>query len=111
MPEGNRVPDGNSDPKKGAMKMKKLLATGTMLVLMIAAASPAFADAVGGDFTLKVFDASQTQAAAATQAQHGDATATAASTAGDFASAADAGATASISQSLTIDQWQWNGGF
>ena len=91
--------------------MRKLLATGTMLVLMIAAASPAFADAVGGDFTLKVWDASQTQAAAATQAQHGDASATAESTAGRFASAADADAAASIDQSLNIDQWQWNGGF
>ena len=91
--------------------MRRLLATGTMLVLMIAAASPAFADAVGGDFTLKVFDASQTQAAAALQTQHGDATATADATAGRFGSAANATADASIDQSLTIDQWQWNGGF
>jgi hypothetical protein len=91
--------------------MRKLVAIGTMLVLMIAAASPAFANAVGGDFTLRVVDASQTQAAAATQSQFGDATATADSTAGDFASAADASADASIDQSLTIDQWQWNGGF
>jgi hypothetical protein len=91
--------------------MRKLLATGTMLVLMIAAASPAFANAVGGDVTFRFWDASQTQAAAALQTQHGDATATADSTAGRFASAADADATASIDQSLTIDQWQWNGGF
>jgi hypothetical protein len=91
--------------------MRKLLATGTMLVLMIAAASPAFADAVGGDVTFRFWDASQTQAAAAAQAQHGDATATADSPAGRFASAADASADASIDQSLTIDQWQWNGGF
>lgn len=91
--------------------MKRLAATGAMLVLLIAAASPAFASAVAGDVTLKFWDASQTQAAAATQAQHGDAFATADSTAGNFASAADATADASIDQSLTIDQWQWNGGF
>ena len=91
--------------------MRRLLATGTMLVLMIAAASPAFADAVGGDFTLKVFDASQTQAAAALQTQHGDATATADATAGRFGSAANATADASIDQSLDISQRQWNGGF
>jgi hypothetical protein len=91
--------------------MRKLLATGTMLVLMIAAASPAFANAVGGDVTFRFWDASQTQAAAALQTQHGDATATADSTAGRFASAADATADASIDQSLTIDQWQRNGGF
>ena len=91
--------------------MRKLLATGTMLVLMIAAASPAFANAVGGDVTFRFWDASQTQAAAATQAQHGDATATADSTAGRFASAADATADASIDQSLDLSQRQWNGGF
>jgi hypothetical protein len=91
--------------------MRRLLAAGTMLVLMIAAASPAFADAVGGDVTFRFWDASQTQAAAALQTQHGDATATADSAAGRFASAADATADASIDQSLTIDQWQWNAGF
>jgi hypothetical protein len=92
--------------------MKRLAATGAMLVLMIAAAAPSFADtAVGGDVTLEFMDASQTQAAAALQINRGDATSTASSTAGDFASAADADATASIDQSLTIDQWQWNGGF
>jgi len=91
--------------------MRKLLATGTMLVLMIAAASPAFADAVGGDVDIEVLSAPQFQFAAALQTQHGDATATADSTAGRFASAADATADASIDQSLTIDQWQWNGGF
>jgi hypothetical protein len=87
--------------------MRKLLAMGTMLVLMLAAAAPAFADtAVGGDVDLQFVDASQTQAAAALQTNTGDAT----STAGDFASAADADATSSIDQSLTIDQSQWNGG-
>jgi hypothetical protein len=91
--------------------MRKLLAMGTMLVLILAAAAPAFADtAVGGDVDLQFVDASQTQAAAALQTNTGDATSTASSTAGDFASAADADATSSIDQSLTIDQSQWNGG-
>jgi len=35
--------DGISKPEKGANRMRKLVATGTMLVLMLAAASPAFA--------------------------------------------------------------------
>jgi hypothetical protein len=90
---------------------KKLMVTVATLALMVAMASPAFASAVGGDVTFRFWDASQTQAAAALQTQHGDATATADSTAGRFASAADATADASIDQSLTIDQWQWNGGF
>ena len=92
--------------------MRKLVAIVTMLVLMLAAAAPAFADtAVAGDVNLQFVDASQTQAAAALQINTGDAVSVASSTAGDFASAADADATASILQSLTIDQWQWNGGF
>jgi hypothetical protein len=91
--------------------MRKLLAMGTMLVLMLAAAAPALADtAVGGDVDLRFVDASQTQAAAASQTNTGDATSTASATAGDFASAADASAEASIDQNLTIDQRQWNGG-
>lgn len=90
---------------------QKLMVMAAALAMMVAMASPAFADAIGGDFTVKVWDASQTQAAAATQAQHGDAFATADSTAGRFASAADATADAAIDQSLTIDQSQWNGGF
>lgn len=90
---------------------KKLMIMVATLALMVAMASPSFADAVGGDVTFKFWDASQTQAAAATQAQHGDATAAAASSAGNFASAADADASAAIDQSLTIEQRQWNGGF
>ena len=83
--------------------MRKLVATGTMLVLMLAAAAPAFADtAVGGDVDLQFVDASQTQAAAALQVNTGDATAVS----GNVGSAADT----SIDQSLTIDQSQWNGG-
>lgn len=93
--------------------MKKLLALGTMVVLMLAATSPAFAQATADDgaiaddsdvttLTVEVFDASQFQAAAAAQANYGDANA-----------AADDGSTAeaSIDQSLTIDQTQINGGF
>ncbi len=84
--------------------MKRLAATGAMLVLMVAAAAPSFADtAIGGDVTADFFDASQTQAAAALQINRGDATATASG----VATAADA----SISQSLDVSQWQWNGGF
>ncbi|HJQ27883.1 MAG TPA: hypothetical protein VJ827_00965 [Rubrobacter sp.] len=90
---------------------KKLMVMVATLALMVAMASPSFAQAIGGDFTVKVWDASQTQAAAATQAQHGDTTATADSTAGRFASAAQATADAAIDQSLTIDQLQENGGF
>ena len=90
---------------------KKLMVLAATLALMVAMASPSFAQAIGGDFTLTFRDASQFQAAAATQAQHGDATATADSTAGRFASAAEATAEAAIDQSLTIDQLQENGGF
>ena len=105
MPDGNRVPDGNSGPKKGAMKMKKLLAIGTMVVLMLAAASPAFAStvAVGGDVNVQFVDASQAQFAAALQVNTGNATAT--------ASGLSNAAAAEIDQSLIIEQSQWNGGF
>jgi hypothetical protein len=80
--------------------MKKLVAIGTMLGLMMMAAIPAFANtAVGGDVTVHFVDASQVQAAAATQTNEGDATA------GDVASAA------AIDQSLTIEQSQVNAGW
>ena len=83
--------------------MKKLIATGTMLAVMVAGAAPAFADATAGDVNLRFVDASQTQAAAALQINRGDTTATSRG----VASAADA----SIDQSLSIDQRQVNGGF
>ncbi len=83
--------------------MKKLAVTGAMLALMVAGAVPAFADATAGDVNVDVMRAPQFQFAAALQRQNGDTTAT---THG-VATAADA----SIDQSLTIDQWQWNGGF
>ncbi len=83
--------------------MRRVLVIGTMVALMLAAASPAFADtAIGGDVDFQFVDASQTQAATALQVNRGDAT----STASGLGSAADA----SIDQGLTIDQSQWNGG-
>jgi len=82
-----------------------------VIAAMLAMAGPASAAAIGGDLTIEFLDASQFQSAAALQTQEGDAVAVAASTAGDFASAADADASASISQSLIIDQMQFNAGF
>ena len=80
--------------------MKKLLVTGAMLAVMAVGGQTAFADtAVGGDVDIDFLDASQTQAAAATQTQEGDAT------------AGDLGSAAAIDQSLTIDQSQVNAGW
>lgn len=86
--------------------MKKLFAVGATAALMLAATSPAFAYTIitdegdDGNF-VQVVDASQFQAATAVQINEGSANA-----------AADDGSTAeaSISQSLTIDQYQVNGG-
>jgi hypothetical protein len=97
--------------RTGEKMKKKLMVTAATLALMVAMASPSFASAVGGDVDIDVMRAPQFQFAAALQTQHGDATSSATSTAGRFASAADASADASIDQSLTIDQWQWTGGF
>ena len=83
--------------------MKKLAVTGAMLAIMVAGAVPAFADATAGDVTVDFRSAPQFQFAAALQTQQGDTT----SSARGVATAADA----SIDQSLTVDQWQWNGGF
>lgn len=81
--------------------MKKLVAIGTMLALMMMAAVPAFADdwAVGGDVDLTFVDASQTQAAAAWQNNEGN------------AEAGNWGSAAAIDQELTIDQSQVNAGW
>ena len=80
--------------------MRKLIAVGAMLALMLVAAAPAFANhAVGGDVDIDVVDASQTQAAAATQTNEGD------------ADAGNLGSAAAISQDLTIEQSQVNAGF
>lgn len=90
--------------------MKKLVALTMMAMLMLAVASPAFAqDAIADDdsvatteFSLTAVDASQLQVAGALQTNTGDATATA----GDGSLA-----TSSINQSLYVDQYQVNGGF
>ncbi|HSK98807.1 MAG TPA: hypothetical protein VK869_00585, partial [Rubrobacteraceae bacterium] len=67
-----------------------------MLAMVLAAAAPAFAQAVGGDVDVQYVDCSQVQAAAAAQGQYGDADA------GDVASAA------AIAQELNITQEQVN---
>ncbi len=83
--------------------MKKLVAVGAMLAMMVVAVSPASAQAIGGDVDLDFVDASQVQAAAAFQVNEGDATAD--------ASGVGSAAAAEISQDLSIDQTQVNGGF
>jgi hypothetical protein len=67
-----------------------------MLAMVLAAAAPAFAQAVGGDVDVQYVDCSQVQAAAAAQGQYGDAT------------AGDLGSAAAISQELGISQEQVN---
>ncbi len=79
-----------------------------MLAMVLAAAAPAFAQAVAGDVDVQYVDCSQVQAALAAQGQYGDANASADSSAGDFASAADADAVAAIAQELGITQEQVN---
>ena len=90
--------------------MKKLVATGTMAVLMLALASPALAqDAIADDdsvatvdYSVTEVDASQSQEVDVTQTNTGDVTATA-----DDDSVADA----YIDQSLYVDQFQVNAGY
>ena len=79
-----------------------------MLAMVLAAAAPAFAQAVAGDVSVQYVDCSQVQAAAAAQGQYGDASADADASAGDFASAANAEAVAEIAQELGITQAQVN---
>ena len=79
-----------------------------MLAMVLAAAAPAFAQAVAGDVSVQYVDCSQVQAALAAQGQYGDADAEASATAGDVASAADADAVAAIAQDLGITQAQVN---
>ena len=90
------------------MKMRKAMLLAAMLAMVLAAAAPAFAQAVGGNVDIQYVDCSQVQAAAAAQGQYGDATADADASAGDFASAADADAVAEIAQELGITQAQVN---
>ena len=80
--------------------MKKVMATGAVLAIMVMGASPALAaDAVGGDVDVDFRDASQTQAAAASQSNRGD------------ADAGNLGSAAAVDQSLDLDQSEVNGGF
>ena len=88
--------------------MRKVMLLAAMLAMVLAAAAPAFAQAVAGDVNVQYVDCSQVQAAAAAQGQYGDATADADASAGDFASAADADAVAEIAQELGITQAQVN---
>ncbi|HEX2742580.1 MAG TPA: LPXTG cell wall anchor domain-containing protein [Rubrobacter sp.] len=88
--------------------MRKAMLLAAMLAMVLAAAAPAFAQAVGGNVDIQYVDCSQVQAAAAAQGQYGDATADADASAGDFASAADADAAAAIAQELGITQEQVN---
>jgi hypothetical protein len=67
-----------------------------MLAMVLAAAAPAFAQAIGGDVDVQYVDCSQVQAAAAAQGQYGDAT------------AGDLGSAAAIAQELGISQEQVN---
>ena len=67
-----------------------------MLAMVLAAAAPAFAQAVAGDVDAQYVDCSQVQAAAAAQGQYGDATARGVSNA------------AAIAQELGISQEQVN---
>ncbi len=82
--------------------MKKLVAVGAVSAMLLASASPAFAQAVGGDVDATFVDASQTQLAAGFQTNEGDATAD--------ASGVGSAAAAEIGQDLSIEQSQWNGG-
>lgn len=89
--------------------MKKLVATGAIAVLMLTATSPAFADTIvisddgdDGNLNVEVFDASQFQVAGALQVNTGSAVAGADD---------DSFAAAGIDQSLSVTQFQFNGGF
>lgn len=82
--------------------LRKMIALGATTAMMLAAASPAFAHTAAGDVDVEVVDASQQAFVFASQVQAGDAFAVS----GDVGSAADA----SISNSLDISVWQWNGG-
>ena len=88
--------------------MRKVMLLAAMLAMVLAAAAPAFAQAVGGDVSVQYVDCSQVQAAAAAQGQYGDASADADASAGDVGSAANAEAVAAIAQSLGITQAQVN---
>ena len=77
--------------------MKKLVATGTVLAMMLAASSPAFADVTFGD-EIDFVDASQTQVAVGVNT-------------GDANAGADDHSAAFASSGVFISQFQLNGGF
>jgi hypothetical protein len=73
------------------MELKKLMLLAVMLAMMLAAATPAFAQtATGGDTAILQYSCDQTQAALNTQVQAGEGT----------------GAVAGAAQSLHVDQQQ-----
>jgi hypothetical protein len=80
--------------------MRKVMLLAAMLAMALIAASPAFAQATGGDVSVQYVDCSQVAAVAAAQGQYGDATATS----GDIGSAA----AAEISNQLGISIEQVN---
>jgi hypothetical protein len=80
--------------------MRKTMLLGAMMAMVLAAAVPAFAQAIGGDVSVQYVDCSQVQEAAAVQGQYGDAVA--------GASGIGSAAAAEISQELEITQEQVN---
>ena len=80
--------------------MRKVMLLAAMLAMVLAAAAPAFAQAVAGDVNVQYVDCSQVQAAAAAQGQYGDASAD--------ASGVSTAAAAEIAQELGITQQQVN---
>ena len=82
--------------RQGGIELRKVMLLAAMLAMVLAAAAPAFAQAVAGDVDVQYVDCSQVQAAAAAQGQYGDATAD------------DLGSAAAIAQELGISQEQVN---
>lgn len=80
--------------------MRTVMLLAAMLAMALIAASPAFAQATGGDVSVQYVDCSQVAAVAAAQGQYGDA----AATSGDVGSAA----AAEISNQLGISIEQVN---
>lgn len=87
-------------PIQEVSDMKKVILLAAMLAMVLVAAAPALAQAVGGDVNVQYVDCSQVAAVAATQGQYGDATATS----GNIGSAAEA----SIANELGISIEQVN---
>ena len=88
------------NPRKREVTLRKVMLLAAMLAMVLAAAAPAFAQAVAGDVNVQYVDCSQVQAAAAAQGQYGDANAD--------ASGVSTAAAAEIAQELGITQAQVN---